>query len=124
MTPELREAFRYQLTYGGYATPPGRAACALERARAELVGRDSDTLRVIWEHDPDPDLSFDETGTTQRRVESGEWCVVGCVVESRCSECGEWRHAASLWGIIIDGDPFTDPHGRIVEAELMSEAVS
>lgn len=46
-----REAFRFFLGAGGYATPPGRVACARELARAEYTG-----LARSW------DVSWEDTG--------------------------------------------------------------
>jgi hypothetical protein len=34
MNPQLQQRFRFFLEHAGYATPPGRAACALALARA------------------------------------------------------------------------------------------
>lgn len=31
------------------------------------------TIDLAWEYEPDPDLSFDDTGETAAKVDSGEW---------------------------------------------------
>lgn len=121
MTP-LQESFHFHLANGGYATPPGRAQCALDRARAELAANTRDDIRFRWEDDSEYiDLSWDEDGWTKRRLESGEFECVGCVIEIRCPHCGSWDRAASLWSII---GPPDSPYRRVVEAELLEEALA
>jgi hypothetical protein len=109
-TKALRPAWRFFLENGGYSTPPGRAACALESARSEALlteAIDADVCTVEWHNDPEPDF------------ETREWTgpyAYGCVLEVN----GE--HVASLWGIVLGSRDLQDPYRRVVEAELASEA--
>jgi hypothetical protein len=100
------------LENAGYATPPGRAACAIELARAEVKAWDDEQIRFRWEYDLEPDLSWCDCG----HCETHE-CLV-CVCEVRCGECEGWTTAAVLGGIIDAGEDYR----RIVEAELALEA--
>lgn len=119
MNAALRESFHFHLEHGGYCTPPGRAACALASARAELAAKENDDLRIRWVDDSDYiDLSWDENGQTLRGLESGEFICEGCIVEQRCPTCGQWEHLESLWQII--SEPGSAYH-RVVEAELLPE---
>ena len=38
------------------------------------------------------------------KLEMGELVALGCILETRCSECGKWRQVDSLWGIVIGSD--------------------
>jgi hypothetical protein len=53
MNPQLQQRFRFFLEHAGYATPPGRAACALALARAEHVAKDIADATFEWEDDFD-----------------------------------------------------------------------
>lgn len=117
---DLRAAFRFFLEHAGYATPPGRAACALRLARAELwrkAEEDAGRLRVLWVLDPDtrPEDFDDEPPETE---------YFGCVVEKWDPTPNRgWTHLASCWGIgFLHSDPESDPYGRVMAAELASEA--
>ncbi len=37
------------------------------------------------------------------KLASGEWVVLGCIVEER-KACGEFHETDSLWGIVIEPD--------------------
>lgn len=122
VSDDLRAAWRFHQEWSGYSTPPGRAACALDLARAELALRaldDAGIVRVKWETDPAPyetDVYTDEEA--RAKFESGEWR--GPFVCSIGTAGSEW--AVSLGGIVLGAaDP--DPYERTVEAELASELV-
>jgi len=117
----LRQSFGFMLTHAGYCTPPGRAVCALDLARAELLLADAETegaAAVEWVWDDEPwdegmEISADEAA---RRFESGEWTgPLGCVVR-----IGD-DVAASLWGIVVGSRGTDDPYCRVVAAELARE---
>jgi hypothetical protein len=122
-----RERFRFFLEHAGYATPPGRAACALELARAEqglecalAYGEAS----VQWLDDDvpyDPGDAFTED-EARERSESGAWTgPVGSIVA-----IGDEQHpraVASLWGVVLDSRELGDPYARVVVAELAFEAI-
>lgn len=65
VTDELRSAFRHSLAHAGYCTPPGRAACALAEARAEVKLRkliEEGIARIVVQDDPSPwdgDMPYD-----------------------------------------------------------------
>lgn len=48
MAPKRSEAFRFFLENAGYATPPGRAACALNLMRAEREAHERGWV-VLWQ---------------------------------------------------------------------------
>lgn len=113
-----REAFRFMLEHAGYATPPGRAVCALDLARAEqLLNRavELGVASIEWVDDDEPYDTDD--AVILRGLESGRFVGPGgCVVQ-----CGD--AIASLWGIVVEaptamGD---DPYVRVVAAELALE---
>lgn len=35
-------------------------------------------------------------------LERGDLVAVGCIMETRCPHCEEWRVVDSLWGIVIE----------------------
>jgi hypothetical protein len=119
---DLRGAFRFHLEHGGYCTPPGHAACALEAARAELRLAelvDDERANVEWVDDDQPydpgDVCTDDGA--RAKFESNEWTgPFGCVVTID----GEQE---SLWGIVVGPRGTDDPYCRVVEAELASEAL-
>ncbi len=115
---ERREAFRFFVEQAGYATPPGRAVCALELARAEALLREAVELgaaSVEWVEDLEP-LDSDDTVTIAMLDDGSLVGPAGCIVQVGDAE-------RSLWGIVLiapsaSGD---DPYMRVVEAELASE---
>jgi hypothetical protein len=112
------------LDNAGYATPPGRAVCALELARAEQWA-EQEGIEFRLEDDPDADDSFVEAWPLQYqrawRKQSHSCYSVICF--RPCSDHGwDCKHKevlASLGGIF---DP-TDDYLRVVRAELASEAM-
>jgi hypothetical protein len=120
----LRAPFKFFLEHAGFATPPGKAACALSLAKAE---RDADKAGIEFVTMPDdsPDASFVEMWSEQ---EQEDWnkCdheCVGVVAMLPCpdhgTDCKHAKHLASLWGI-WDAD---SAYLRVVRAELASEAL-
>lgn len=107
ISPALRAAFRFFLDNAGYATPPGRAQCALDYARAE---RDASSLglHAEWVNDPQGMQDAYHDGRTPETV-------LGCVIYN-----AQRQHLASLWQI---EDPSWD-YRRVVEAELAEEAIA
>lgn len=114
MNSELRREYRTQLEAGGYSIPPGRAACALVRARDRLLLDELETLdvaKVQWVYDESPDLSWADDATLDK-IDRDVWSVRGCIVSMATGE------EASLWGIV---GPYGDPYERVVEAELAGD---
>ena len=106
MSPRLRAGYRFFLQHAGYATPPGRAACALALAKAEIAGEEAG-FEVDWQDDPEP-YELGDAETEQPRD------VLGCIVTAPSGE------TVSLWGI---GDP-DRTYMRVVRAELTSELLA
>jgi hypothetical protein len=125
MDRKLIEAARFFLKHAGYATPPGRVACALHLARAERRAEEMGIVReraeyrlgngrvlALWEYDTD--------GLVDREVQPG--CeVLQCAVMVD----GEWL--ASCGGIELRAPSFVqgrprDPYIRVMQAELLAEA--
>jgi hypothetical protein len=110
----IRDAVRFFADHAGYATPPGRMACAASLAeaecRAERVG-----LVYRWEEDQDPDWSWREEGVP-------DYPMLCCLV----FDPRDLKHPlASLGGIDLGAEgTFNshDPYRRVIEAELASEA--
>lgn len=131
---DTRERFRFFLEHAGYATPPGRAACALELARAEkglecALAYGEASVRWVDDdvaYDPGDVCTEDEAA---RKFDSGEWVgPLGCIVA-----IGDEQHpraVASLWGIVLNsrGVPSDwqagDPYARVIVAELAGEALA
>lgn len=94
-TPELRAAWRFMLANAGWSNPPGRAACALELARADVLA-DALGLELWREADPDG-----EPGELLAELVTREGDTL-----------------AALGGIDA---PASDPYYRVVRAELVRE---
>ncbi len=110
MTADLFRRFKFFRKWAGYCTPPGRAACALLLARAELAA-EQEGLEFRWEDDPDgmprDGLCSCGCGT---KIESCECCVCYGPEGEVLASCG------AIW------DASTE-YRRIMEAELASEAL-
>lgn len=100
-----------------------------KRTAADLLGLQGaleSGWRVRIEPDHDTDTSWDETGETQEKLDSGEYESVGVILErcdtwtnERTGETREdWTMIASVWGVI---GPANDPYWQIVASELWSE---
>jgi hypothetical protein len=123
-TPVFVFAWRFFLENAGYATPPGRAVCALELARAEQWA-EHEGIEFRLEDESDPDESF--VGPWPLRYQTA-WNAQGhscysVICYRPCSQHGwDCKHKevlASLGGIL---NP-TDDYLRVVRAELASEAM-
>src|SRR4051812_30114076 len=92
-------AWKFFFNHAGWATPPGRTACAKELAEAEAWAQ-REGVKAQWVPD---DMPWDGEGPPPEEV-------MGCILELD----GE---TVSLWGI---GDP-AENYRRVVEAELASQ---
>ncbi len=99
MDTALRAAWRFFLEHAGYATPPGRAACALELARAERWAGEQG-VTFAWQHDPEP---WDADAPAPDEV--------------LCCTASYGDESVALCGI---GDP-SDEYRRVIQAELSRE---
>jgi hypothetical protein len=100
----LREGYQFFFTHAGYATPPGRAVCALELAKAERAAEEAG-FTAEWVEDPEG--WYDVEGSEPKEV-------LGCIVKAPSGL------DVSLWSI---GDP-SRQYRRVVEAELASELLA
>jgi len=116
--------WKFFLNKAGYATPPGRAMCALLLARAEQWS-DQNGIEFRIEDDPDADDSFVETWPLKYQEAWKKEChsCYFVVCYKPCPEHGwDCKHKevlSSLGGIF---DP-SDDYLRVVRAELASEAM-
>lgn len=73
----------------------------------------SDTVRVRWVHDDDyqseGSYAYETEEETrldieneQAKLASGEWIVLGAIVEKKCSTCEHWHECDSVWGVVVD----------------------
>lgn len=114
MTAKLRQAFKFFLEHAGYATPPGRAACALELAKAEIWANDNGyTFNVV--DDPEVDTSWMSEAELQK-LRAGDLEAVGVILLDTLNE----RPLTSLWGIVVAESSYL----RVVKAELVCEYLS
>jgi hypothetical protein len=122
-TQRIRSAFRFFLEHAGYATPPGKAVCALHLAKAEQWALRRG-LEFMIEPDIDADASFVETWSEreqeQWRKQDHECVMVSAVIPCKVhgADCKHSRVVASLGGI-FDAD---NAYLRVVRAELAHEA--
>lgn len=137
---DLQDRFRFFLQNAGYATPPGRAACALALARAEQrLAADvaGGALEVVVEADQDHDAGpcVPAAGDAEhaafvrwrawweRQVESGALEVVAVALVDDAGDV-----VASLHGVDSppgDGDAWPlAGYRRVVAAELAQERYS
>lgn len=115
---EMIERIRFFKEHG--ASIAGKAMLsAAYYAKAELFGQELD-LEVKWE--PDQYSTVEDLIDTVafpeaiKKFESGEWEAWGAFITDEAGDC-----LASLGGIILNGND--NPYRRVVEAELMAEAI-
>ncbi len=138
MKNQIREDFRKFLETGGYCTPPGRAACALDSARTLANWREAEGAGLVrLRSEPEEENYFDVYGEPEayegangRRVTAemakaqivetlenwGCFCVISEVFED-----GEWVHADSI-GFCVYEDPL-DPFDNSYVVDLMAKAM-
>jgi hypothetical protein len=113
----LRNRFRFFLEHAGYSAPPGRAACALQLAKAEAK---AERVGLVFEWE-------DDSEAAQWEDERGRWhqdpavaCLVYC--DAHLSR-GPRREVLASLGAILESDDFADAknYRRVVEAELAAE---
>jgi hypothetical protein len=138
MKQQLREDFRRFLDSGGYATPPGRAACALASAKTLAEWRQFEAqgrARIVAEPDADPydagDMRQGYT-TIYGRIVSAEEASkeVDTMIESKGVWCvraewhdgNSWQWADSICGCAGYEDP-CNPFENCYVVDLMSSAL-
>ena len=115
MNKQLQKAYRFFYENDGHATPPGRAVCAMQSARADLLREKLETAgRVEFQWLPDEMADGPEQwGWPEKDVKrfyESDHFVEGC----RLFVDGEEKE--SLWGI-FDADA---TYRRIIETQLFS----
>ena len=111
---DLTEAFRFHEHNGGYCTPPGRAACGLDAARAETrLDRLGERAEFVVDWDEEP--PFPDELEVIARLESGETEWLRAHVEI------DGTVLASLGGIelAVSGQ---NSDLRVLRAQLAQEA--
>lgn len=83
-------------------------------------------LRLRWEYDPDPDLSYleqvdDDGSPLFPNTDPNSVVSLGATLEKFCDKCNQWEDVDSLWGVdFIDHDPYETGTYAIGEAMRMS----
>lgn len=83
----------------------------------------SPDVRCRWVHDEMHETrgsyAYDTDAETRAaedeeiaNLASGEWVVLGCIVEKRCPTCDTWSETDSLWGIVVKCDADLDALAR------------
>lgn len=108
MHATLRKRWKFFHEWAGYATPPGKVACAATLAKAEQWAED-EGITFEWSVDP----CIDSSDFSDEEPPYALW---------QCLATYE-NETASLCGIDFgrDKEPWGDPYKRVVEAELASE---
>lgn len=134
----LRRDFQRFLECGGYCTPPGRAACALDNARTLAQWRELESagrVRIVAEPELEPydpgDCGEAYTNIHGRRVSAeeaqkeiaemlerdGHWRIV-----SYWHDGNEWQHADSIGGCAGYSNPCS-PFENCYVPDLMNSAI-
>lgn len=65
-------------------------------------------VRWVYDENYEPDYDTGDSALTEelineerQRIESGQYIVLGCIVQEHCPRCEQWADKDSLWGIII-----------------------
>ena len=67
-------------------------------------------VRWVWDPDYPPEREWPSKKEFRTRwieldkLERGELVALGCIMETSCLDCGQWRELDSLWGIVIGAD--------------------
>lgn len=121
-----RAAEEFFYKHGAYSYPSGADEAAKERARREAA-RDLAAAEehaedagwaVEWEHDQDPDISWMDDEQLEE-MDRGVTEMLTAVLKDE-----DGNVLAALGGIHLSARGRRDPYGRVVEAELASEALA
>lgn len=74
-----------------------------------------DNLRFRWVPDEDFDYSDYADEIKEDLDNRNDWTVEGCILETKCECCGQWKTVDSLWGI-LDADL---AYRAVVESEML-----
>src|SRR5687767_4980328 len=100
LSKSIKRRYQFFRSTTGIVGQDALAALNLARAEERLQRRiDRGTARILWVPDEHADLSWMDADDLEK-LESGYWGVRGCILETKCRRCGEWKHVASLWGIV------------------------
>lgn len=117
MDKAMKEAIKFFAEHAGYATPPGRMACAKALAKAEAQA-ELMNLRVEWESDYDADDSWMDA-KQRKDFEDGKLIPMVC----RMFNADKSQVLAALGGIFLYENEDAGTYQRVVEAELAQEAI-
>lgn len=132
MKTQLRKDFQRFLECGAYATPPGRAACALGYARTLEQWREAESAGLVrLKMCPENESYFDVYGKPDSEKEKlqilaaldrcGCWYVVSEVNTGDEASGDNWEHADSI-GMCVYDNPL-DPFENCYIPDLMAKAL-
>jgi hypothetical protein len=114
--PDLAKRYRFFIEHAGYATPPGRVACALALAKAEQAAERRGL--TFWYDDETDEWDADDVVRPRYVL----WCAVSRAPAADAAR--DLDHKYVLAGVGMVGvDSLADPYLRVVAAELFSEAL-
>jgi hypothetical protein len=113
MHQRLYTRFRFFKAQAGFATTPGRAACALALARAEMAAHDAG-MTFVYRLDAEPSWALGPDGAYHASRAYLLHAVLEDADEAQVS-------LAALGGVAIDGDA---AYYRVLEAELADVALA
>lgn len=120
----LRTYFQKFLESGGYCTPPGRAACAIDKARTLIRWKQAESdcrVRIVAEPEVESYASVfgkEEYEASKEYIE--QWGVHWVYTEFRGPD-GEWKQAESI-GMCVYENP-KSPFENCYVPDLMSSAL-
>jgi hypothetical protein len=112
MKHALYQRFRFFKAYAGFATPPGRSACALALARAEMAAHDAG-IAFVYKLDSEVTWALGSDG----EYHASAAYVLHAVLED---EDEQQRSLAAIGGVDADGDA---AFYRVLEAQLADVAL-
>lgn len=119
MNRKLLKAWRFFMEHDGYATPPGRAVCALHSARVDLLrdrleeqGRVS--FRWVPDESPDHPREWGWSAADVERWDRTDHECEGCILVV------DGEETESLWGIWDAGPEYR----RCIEKDLLAQYIA
>lgn len=112
-----RSKWRFFMQHAGYATPPGRVAYAMSLAVAESLGEQTG-LTVTWDNEQDVDVSWMDAEQLAD-YQAGDIVMLAAVCRDASGAV-----LASCGNISLTGSWEDDPYRRVMDAELMAEALT
>jgi len=113
MKNALYKRFRFFKEHAGFATPPGRAACAIALARAEVAAQDAG-IAFVYKLDSEVNWALGRDG----EYHASPAFVLHAIFED---EDEQQRSLAAIGGVDAEADA---AFYRVVEAELADTALA